>query len=151
MASSCQAIHSPSRPPRLSFRTTAEVCAKPGRRAGVSTGSPVGRNAEARSPGRLAPRVTGSACLRVSLQAPEVQQDARLVADDPRVVPRRHVEGLARSELTLGPVVHTKRHTPFEHVADVLNLARVGPGDRLDVLRPPPPGLERAAANGVSV
>jgi hypothetical protein len=89
--------------------------------------------------------------LRVSLQAPEVEHDARFVADDPRVVPGRHVKGLARSEVTLGPIVHAKRHSALEYVADVLNLARVGPGDRLDVLRPPLPGLEGTAANGVSV
>jgi hypothetical protein len=53
---------------------------------------------------------------------------------DPRVVAGRHVEGLARAELALGAVVHTKRHPAFEDVADVLNLARVGPGDRIDVL-----------------
>jgi hypothetical protein len=72
--------------------------------------------------------------LGVSLQAPEVQQHARFVADDPRVVTGRHVEGVARSELALGAVVHAERHTAFKDVADVLNLARIGPGYRLDVL-----------------
>src|SRR3954451_3233914 len=96
-------------------------------------------------------RARRSACLGVSLQAPEVQQNARFVADDPGVVAGRHVERLARSELTLGAVVHAERHPAFEDVADVLNLAGVGPGDRLDVLRPAPPGLKGAAPNGVSI
>jgi hypothetical protein len=46
----------------------------------------------------------------------------------------RHVEGLARAELVFRAVVHAKRHPAFQDVADVLNLARVGPGQRLDVL-----------------
>lgn len=61
------------------------------------------------------------------------------------------MERLARSDLELGAVVHPHGHPSFEHVADVLHLARVGPGERLDVLRPPPAGLERADPDHVAV
>jgi hypothetical protein len=75
-----------------------------------------------------------SARLRVPLQAPEVQQDARLIADDPSVVPGRHVKGLAGAELALSAVIHLQRHAALEDIPDVVNLARVGTSDWLDIL-----------------
>src|SRR5664280_2991958 len=66
-----------------------------------------------------------SAGLRVSLQTAEVEYHARLIAHYPGVVPGRHVEGVAGTELALGPVVHSERHAALEHIADVLHLAGV--------------------------
>src|SRR5258708_36491924 len=92
-----------------------------------------------------------SARLRVALQAAEVEDQAGLVADDPRVVARRHVKGVAGSELLLGAVVHLQRHATLQDVADVLDLTRVGSGDRLDVLRPAPSRLKRSPSDCMAV
>src|SRR5438270_2830688 len=94
---------------------------------------------------------SGSARLRVTLQTAEVEHHAGLLADDPGVVPRRHVKRLAWPELALAAVVHPQRHAAFQDVADVVYLARIGPGDRLDVLRPAPARLEDAAPDRVAV
>ena len=64
-----------------------------------------------------------SAWFGVALQTAEVEQHALLVADDPSVVPRRHVERIARTELALGSIIHPHRHSAFQNVADVLDLA----------------------------
>src|SRR5204863_8045894 len=93
----------------------------------------------------------GSARLCVALEASEVEQHAGFVADDPRVVSGWHVECVAGPELALGAVVHPQCHAALQDVADVLDLTGVGPGDRLDVLRPAPARLEGSAADGVAV
>jgi hypothetical protein len=54
-----------------------------------------------------------SARLRVAFESPKVENHAALVAEDPRVVPGRHVEGVAGSELPLAAVVHSQRHAPL--------------------------------------
>src|SRR5205807_288552 len=90
------------------------------------------------------------ASLGVALQAAEVEQDATLVADDPRVVSGRHVKDVSGAELALAAVVHPQRHLAGQDVAEMLDLARVGAGDRLHVLGPPPARLERAAADLVA-
>ena len=63
-----------------------------------------------------------------------VDDDARLVADGPRVVPGRHDREVAWAVLHLFAVVHHDLHPPGHEVAHVGGLAAVGLGDRLDVL-----------------
>ena len=62
-----------------------------------------------------------------------VDDYAIFVADDPRVVPRRHDREVARPVLDLLAVVHHDRHATGDEVARVRGLAAVGAGDRLDV------------------
>src|SRR5215204_3987646 len=85
--------------------------------------------------------------LRVVAELAEVDEDARLVADDLRVVPGRDRHDVAGPAFALGAVVHDHLHPPGHAVAEVGDLARVGPGDRLDVLGPPPARLEGATAD----
>ena len=72
--------------------------------------------------------------LGVALQATEVEQHACLVADDPRIVPRRHVKGVAgrmRSSRAPLPSSISGAITTFQDITDVLDLARVGARERL--------------------
>jgi hypothetical protein len=68
-----------------------------------------------------------------------------LITDDPGVVPRLDDVRPAGSDLALGPVVHDDMEPAGDPGADVPGLAAVGPRDRLDALRPPPPGFQRQA------
>src|SRR5437773_10819771 len=77
-----------------------------------------------------------------------VDHHARLVADDPRVVPRRAHHEIARPELELFAVVHADRHAAADEIPHVRRLAAVGPGNGLHVLGPLPTRLESRAANG---
>src|SRR5438552_2305990 len=77
-----------------------------------------------------------------------VDHHARLVADDPRVVPRRTHHEIARPELELFAVVHANRHPAADEIPHVRRLAAIGPGNGLDVLRPLPARLESRAAYG---
>src|SRR5262249_37507829 len=130
-----------AQPPRLRRDDVARACAAADRCRLGSGAANVHAQLATRRLGRRG----------VALQAAEVEQHAGVLADDPRVVPRRHVEGIAGAELTLAAIVHPQRHAPLEHVADVLDLARLGARDRLHVLRPAPAGLERTPADRVSV
>ena len=67
-----------------------------------------GAGAEPRRNGGLDVRVPG-----------DVDHDARVVADDPRIVPGRHVEAVARAVFKLAPVIHADRHPPLQNAASV--------------------------------
>ena len=56
------------------------------------------------------------------------------IADDLGVVAPRQREDIAGAALDLGAVVHVHAHAAREHVAEMRDLARVRPRDRLDVL-----------------
>src|SRR5213076_1582197 len=58
-----------------------------------------------------------------------------------------HVAG---ANLELRAIIHVDLHSPRDDVAEVRHLARVGPGDRLDVLGPLPAGLERRLADDLA-
>src|SRR4051794_9727753 len=110
---------------------------------------------------RIAPRpapgrgylgvAVSSAGGRVLRDVAEVDEDAGLVPDDPRVVPRHDLDELTRRALHLGPVVHLDDHPAGHHVAEVVGLAGFGACDRPDVFLPLPAGLERAAQHGLAV
>src|SRR5918999_1036819 len=85
--------------------------------------------------------------LGVALEAAEVEEDAGLVADDLSVVTRRDGDHVAGPRFALGAVVHDNAHATREHVAEMRRLARVGPRDWIDVLGPPPAGLELDPTN----
>ena len=53
----------------------------------------------------------------------------------------------AGAALALAAVVHEDAHPSGQAVAQVRDLAGVRAGDRLDVLRPAPAGLERSATD----
>ena len=63
----------------------------------------------------------------------DVDQDAALVADYPRVVTRADHRRVAGAELGLFAVIHPYGEPPGDDVAVVRDLARVGSGARLDV------------------
>src|SRR2546423_4240350 len=83
--------------------------------------------------------------LRVVAGPLEVYADERLVADDPRVVPRRYRDHVAGPYLGLRPVVHLYPHAAGDDVDEVADLTTVGSRDLLDALRPLPPRLESGA------
>jgi hypothetical protein len=55
--------------------------------------------------------------------AEEVEEHRGLVADDPGVVPRRHLEHIARLELDLLAVVHADAQPPRQEQLEVVDLA----------------------------
>jgi hypothetical protein len=57
--------------------------------------------------------------LGVLAELAEVERDARLVADDLRVVTRRRREDIARADLRLSAVVHDDLHPARDHVAEM--------------------------------
>src|SRR5437660_407723 len=67
-------------------------------------------------------------------EALPVDHHARIVTDDPRVVPGRDHREVAGPELHLLPVVHDYLHPARDEVAHVRCLTAVGLRDRLDVL-----------------
>ena len=70
-----------------------------------------------------------------------VHLDNRLVADYPGIVTRRNRGNLPRTHLELGTVGHDNMHLSGDDVGPVRCHTRVRSGNRLDVVRPPPPGL----------
>src|SRR5207237_7954767 len=64
-------------------------------------------------------RHLGLTALRVPLEPAEVEQDATLVLD-PGIVPRRHVECVAGSDVALGGVVHAHGTLVFVSAAGVV-------------------------------
>ncbi len=98
-----------------------------------------------RSP-RLGPQPRGR--LRVEARAEEVDELARLVSLDPRVVAGRDERHVAGPERDLLAVVHPDGEPAGEHVAGVLDLAAARARDRLHVLRPLPAGLVDAVGRG---
>ena len=102
----------------------------------------VGRQSDAR--GSNFERWT-SACPCVVAGAEPVDDDHRLVADDPGVVAARQRGDVAGAGDELGAVVHADREPPAHVVLEVRRLAAVGAGDRLHVVRPAPARLRRPA------
>src|SRR4051812_37114696 len=85
--------------------------------------------------------------LAVIARAVPVDHDDRVVADDPGVVTARKRGDVAGAGEDLGAVVHQDRKPATHVVLEVGCLATRGPGDRLDVVRPAPAGLEHEAAD----
>src|SRR5215831_6285127 len=81
-------------------------------------------------------------CLPVELVA-----DEEFVADDPGVVPWLDDVRLSSGDLRLTPVFVLDMHPSRLHHAHMVDLALLGSDDRLDALRPPPPGLEGEAGH----
>src|SRR5215216_1642105 len=88
-----------------------------------------------------------SAGLGVVRRALELDRHHGLVADHPRVMPGPDAVHLARSDVAFGAVAVADVNTSRDAVADMLDLARVGVGNGLDALRPPPTRLERVPAH----
>ncbi len=63
-------------------------------------------------------------------------RDRRLVSDDPDVVAGRDVEHVAGDDLELGAIVHHHMRSARDADSDMMELAALGSGDGLDVLRP---------------
>lgn len=83
----------------------------------------------------------------VVLHAGEVDHHAGLVPDHPAVVPRGYGDDIAKTELELGAVFHPNYLPARNDVAKMRRLTAIGTGDRLDVIRPAPSGLERGFAH----
>src|SRR5580692_1564514 len=88
----------------------------------------------------------GGSALGIVAGAPPVDDDDRLVADHPGVVPWRKRGHLAGARVELGAVGQLDAQSPGDVVLEVRGLAQVGARDRLDVTGPAPPGLEHQAA-----
>src|SRR5690349_20150939 len=85
---------------------------------------------------------TASASRGVVAGAEPVDDDRGLVADDPRIVAAGQRGDVARPGDELGAVVHADGQPATDVVLEVRRLAARRDGDRLDVVRPTPPGLE---------
>src|SRR5579859_1219138 len=79
---------------------------------------------------------------RVAACAEPVDGHHGLLADDPGVVAARKGGDVTRAGDELRAVVHPDRRPAADVVLEVRRLAAVGAGDRLHVLRPPPPRFE---------
>jgi len=77
----------------------------------------------------------------------EVDEDTRLVTDDPGVVPGSDVNCVTRAAFAFAAVIHQNVHPSRHHIAEVRRLATVGARDRLHVLRPTPTRLEHTTTN----
>src|SRR5215213_2397470 len=77
----------------------------------------------------------------------EVDHHAWLVTDNLGIVSWWNREDVTGPDLAVRAILHLDSHAPRQHVAQVRDLAGIGAGDRLHVLRPSPPGLEGALAN----
>src|SRR5215216_3536806 len=89
--------------------------------------------------------------LRVVGEALPVDDDARVVPDYPCVMSGRDHREVAGTKLGLLTVIHDHLHPAGDVVTDVRGLATLGLGDRLDVLRPLPSGVERPPTDGPRV
>src|SRR3954454_12805164 len=92
-------------------------------------------------------RAPVSPLLGVVARAVPVDDDSRLVPDDPAVVAARQRGDVARSRDELGAVVHADRNPAAHVVLEVRRVAAVRARDRLDVVRPAPAGLENVSAD----
>ncbi len=90
----------------------------------------------------IARRARLALTLGVVDEALPVDDDARLVADDPCVVTGRHHREVSGAVFHLFAVIHDDLHPPRHEIAEVRGLTAVGLRDRLDVLRPLPTGEE---------
>src|SRR5438067_7405648 len=99
----------------------------------------------------VAPLVMTLLALGVVGEALPVEDNARLVADNPGVMTWRTHHEVAGPELHLLPVVHDDLHTSGDEVPSVCGLTAVRLGDRLHVLGPLPPGLERCPTDAASL
>src|SRR5208283_2058402 len=76
-------------------------------------------------------------------------QDTALIANDPSVVPGRHIECITGAVLDLRTVVHLHDHASFKDIAGVRRLTGRCSSNWLNMLRPAPSGFEYAPAKGV--
>src|SRR5665213_1074166 len=91
-------------------------------------------------------RPGGGSGLRVVARAVPVDEHNPLVTDDPCVVSRGQRGDIAWMRLEFGAVGHPDVEHTGGVVLEVRGLAQLSAGDRLEVLRPPPAGLQREAA-----
>src|SRR5438045_1372910 len=77
----------------------------------------------------------------------KVHHDAGLVAYHPGVMTGCRHHDIARSDLSLGAVVHPNTHPIRQDIARMRCLTGLGLGNRLNVLGPAPAGLEDAPPN----
>jgi hypothetical protein len=82
--------------------------------------------------------------------AAEVNRHAGLVAHDPCIVTRLDRGNIAGADLALLSTARLYPHAARQAIQQMRRLAAVGPCNRLDVLRPPPAGLERPVQDRVS-
>src|SRR5450759_5286560 len=87
-------------------------------------------------------RARTSGCRLGVPRACRIQQDAGLVSHSPCVVSRLQPQHVAGPDSDLGAVVRANRHPPGHAEAGVPCHAGLGPGNRLDVVGPPPAWLE---------
>src|SRR5919197_3164227 len=78
----------------------------------------------------------------------EFEEDVWLVTHDPAVMTRVDDRNVARTELHLGPVVHTDALAAGDEDLDVTSLAALSADGRLDVRRPTPTRLESLPCEG---
>src|SRR4051794_7458878 len=108
----------------------------------------LGGSSEPPHPASATSTASAAALGRVLLASQEVERHVGIVADDPRVVPRRHVEEVARAHHALLAVVHPDGRGARHHQPDVLDRARRGAGRGADMLGPAPARLVRRPADG---
>ena len=80
-------------------------------------------------------------------RAREFDRVPGILADDPHVVARGDLVGIARSDLELRAVLHAHPQAARQHVADVAVLAPRGPGHRPDIPGPAPARTEHEVAH----
>src|SRR5664280_2975206 len=92
-------------------------------------------------------RSGGGGLLCVVRCAVPVDEHDVVVADNPGVVALGQRHHAAGSRLELPAVIHGDVNPTRRLVLKVRSLAPVGAGDRLDVVAPPPPGLQNEASD----
>ncbi len=95
--------------------------------------------------------VTRGSAFGVVRKSLPVDHHARFVADNPRIMARRHTGEVPRPEVHLFAVVHHHLHPTRDEVSCVSRLTALGLGDRLHVLRPLPTRKERGTTDGTSI
>ena len=80
--------------------------------------------------------------------AEEVDDDGRLVADDPGIVAGRDIEDLHRSDLDVLTIVHLDREATGQQQLEVVDLAERLVGLLAQVGRPSEARLDRRVAEG---
>src|ERR1700752_185400 len=85
--------------------------------------------------------------LGVVAGAVPVDDDRRLIADNPGVVAARKRRDVARAGDEFRAVVHPYSEPAAHVILEVRRLAALGLCDRLDVVRPAPPWLKNEASD----
>jgi hypothetical protein len=85
--------------------------------------------------------------LRVIRCGRPVKSHAWLITDDPRIVTGRGDERITRPKVTLGAIIHDDVHPARDDESGVSRLAGLGASNRLDIIGPPPAGLEDSSAH----